>query len=236
MYNNIRKSQKKALKIFSKHAKNFALSGGTALELYYLHHRFSVDLDFFSTKFDAKEIDTLIREFEKYFNVSIKQESEITAAGKAKVRFYSLPLKEADRPLKIDFIEDTIFDNPDIKDLNGIRVYSAENIYLQKIAAITGTSFKVDYLGREIMQGRLEARDVFDVYMLSKKIRPLHLFLKKVPMHIQRGMVQWYRKFSRTEIKLALLELDIYESKFNSKEMIIYLEKEIEKFVQETVQ
>lgn len=43
----IRKAQKDVLKVFAGKAKDFALAGGTALELYYLHHRFSADLDFF---------------------------------------------------------------------------------------------------------------------------------------------------------------------------------------------
>lgn len=235
MDKNIRKAQKDVLKVFSKYAGNFALSGGTALELYYLHHRFSVDLDFLSPKFNVKEIDAIVNEFKTYFKSDIKLENELMAGNKTRVRFYTMPLKYLERLLKIDFIEDVIFDSPDIENFKGVRVYAAENIYLQKIIAITGTRIKADNVGREIMQGRVEARDAFDIFMLSKKIKPLHLFLKKAPMHIQRGIVQWYRSFSRAELKLSLLELDIYESKFNSKEMIIYLEKEIEKFIQEAM-
>lgn len=235
MDKNIRKAQKEALKVFSKYAKDLALSGGTALELYYLHHRFSVDLDFFSRKFDIKEIDSIIKEFSKYFKTDIRLENEIIAENKARVRFYNMPLKYLERPLKIDFIEDVIFDSPVIENFDGVQVYAVENIYLQKIIAITGTRVKTNNVGREIIQGRVEARDAFDIFVLSKKIKPLHLFLKKAPMHIQRGIVQWYRSFPRAELKLSLLELDIYEDKFNSKEMIIYLEKEIEKFIQETM-
>ena len=43
----IRQKQLEILKIFHKASKNFVLAGGTALELYYLQHRFSKDLDFF---------------------------------------------------------------------------------------------------------------------------------------------------------------------------------------------
>jgi len=85
------------------------------------------------------------------------------------------------------------------------------------------------------MQGRTEGRDAFDLYMLSRKIEPLYIFLKRSPGYVQRGIVQWYRRFSRTDLKLSLLDLDIYSRTFDSKEMIIYLEKQIEKFIQETV-
>jgi len=43
----VRRIQLKVLQEFSKLSKTFALSGGTALELFYLGHRFSKDLDFF---------------------------------------------------------------------------------------------------------------------------------------------------------------------------------------------
>jgi predicted nucleotidyltransferase component of viral defense system len=235
MDKNIREAQKEVLKVFSRHAENFALSGGTALELYYLHHRFSVDLDFFSPKYDIKEIDHLIKELQKILKTEIKLENELMSGNKAKVRFYAMLLKDPERSLKIDFVEDVIFDEPKIENFEGVRVYGTENIYLQKITAITGTRPNIDHIGREIMQGRTEGRDAFDLYMLSRKIEPLYIFLKRSPGYVQRGIVQWYRRFSRTDLKLSLLDLDIYSRTFDSKEMIIYLEKQIEKFIQETV-
>lgn len=86
------------------------------------------------------------------------------------------------------------------------------------------------------MQGRRQSRDVFDIYMLSKKIKPLHIFMKKIPAVLQRGMVHWYRAFSRQDLKLALLDLDIYDKKFNAREMVIYLEKEIKTFISEAIE
>ena len=43
----LRKVQLKILKVFSQFGETFALSDGSALELFYLKHRFSKDLDFF---------------------------------------------------------------------------------------------------------------------------------------------------------------------------------------------
>ena len=228
----LRKTQLKILKVFATKAKTFALSGGTALDLYYLHHRFSVDLDFFSPKYDFKEIDSIVAGFKKHAD-AVNLESEFIAGGRARVRFYSIRLKEARRLLKIDFVEDVLFERPDIRKFERVPVYGVENIYLQKIVAIVGTRLGENGVGREIISGRKEARDVFDVYMLSKKIRPLHTFLHKVPRQTQRGMVQWYRSFSRQELKLALLDLDIYDRKFDAKEMVVYLEDEIKKFMKE---
>jgi predicted nucleotidyltransferase component of viral defense system len=235
MDTKIRDTRKHILNVFSKEARHFALAGGTALELYYLRHRFSADLDFFSPKYDVTEIQNLISAFEKQVNKKIRLESELTAGGKAKVIFYTLPVKGSNRPLKIDFVEDVLFKKPVIRKIKGVRVYSVEDIYLQKIAAISGTQPEIDEVGRHIMEGRKEPRDVFDVYMLSKKIQPLHIFLKNVPSQLQKGIVHWYRTFSRQGLKLALIDLDIYEMNFNSKEMIVYLENEIKQFIKEVI-
>lgn len=231
MNSQIRKAQQLILKVFSKEARDFALAGGTALELFYLHHRFSLDLDFFSPKYDASEINNLVSAFKRHVNKKIKLESDFVAAGKARVKFYTMPVKGSPRPLKMDFVEDVLFEKPKTQKIKGLRVYSVENLYFQKICAIAGISPVIDEVGRLITQGRREARDAFDVYMLSKKIQPLHIFLKNVSSQFQRGMVHWYRTFSRQELKLALIDLDIYDKKFNSREMIIYLEDEIKQFI-----
>lgn len=232
----VRKAQYSVLDIFSKKAKDFALAGGTALELFYLKHRFSADLDFFSPEYNLKEIEGIVSSLRESFRKSrVKFEAEFTAPNRARVKFFSVITNDSKRALKIDFVEDVIFSKPVIRKFKDIRVYSAKNIYLQKIAAVTGTLPKSDDIGRQFMEGRREARDVLDIYMLSKKVQPLHVFLKTVPSQFQRGMVHWYRIFSRQDLKLSLLDLDIYDKKFNSKEMIIYLENEIKQFISEVL-
>lgn len=230
MDSRLRESQSDVLRAFSKETCGFALAGGTALELYYLHHRFSADLDFFSPKYDLSRIHRLVSLFEKHTHRKIKLESEQTAGAMAKVRFYTMPVRGSNRPLKIDFVEDVLFKKPVIRRIQGVRVYSAENIYMQKITAISGTQPILDNVGRQVLEGRREARDVFDLYTLSRKVRPLHRFLPEAPVLWQKGLVHWYRTFSRQELKLALLDLELYDKQFNSGEMIRYLENEIRQF------
>src|SRR4030042_2299935 len=177
MDKKIRDKQKQILKVFAKNPGNFALSGGTALELYYLRHRCSADLDFFSPKYDIKEIEKLIGLFRKETGSSIKFGTEFITPGKARVRFYELKITGHTRPLKMDFVQDVVFDKPAIKRFKGVPVYAVENIYLKKIFTMTGTVLGQDELGREITQGRRQAREGFDIYMLSKEIQPLHKFL-----------------------------------------------------------
>lgn len=231
----IRNTQLKILKIFSKHTKNFALSGGTALELYYLKHRFSRDLDFFSPKYDLKEIKDLILAFSKGIGKPIKLENEFMANNRARVQFYVVPVKNSPFPLKIDFIEDVFFNKPTIKKPEGIPVYDVKHIYFQKIVAVTGTQLIENDTGRKITTGRREVRDTVDIYFLSQKIKPLHRFLKTLSGEQRRGMVQWYRSFSRQEFKLGFLDLDLYDKKLDASQVIIYLEDEIKKFISEAV-
>lgn len=163
-------------------------------------------------------------------------ESDLIAANRAKARFYTVPVKNSRRPLKIDFVEDVLIDQPEIREIEDVRVYSAENIYFHKIAAIAGTRVEFDETGRRFMEGRGEARDVFDLYMLSEKIKPLHMFLRDVPAPWQKRMVHWYRTFSRQDLKLALIDLGIYDAKFSSSGMISRLESEIKEFMKEVVE
>jgi len=231
MDKEIRQAQKKFLKTFAKSASSFALAGGTALELYYLKHRFSVDLDFFSPHYNLKEIDKIISFAQKYFGSKMILENELNIASKARVRFYTANIKKTSRPLKIDFVEDVFLEKPVIRKFEGVSVYSVEDIYYQKIAAISGTVPQIDEIGRQTLMGRRKARDVFDIYILSKEIKPLSEFLKTIPKNFQRGVIHWYRTFSRKEFQLEFLDLDIYDRKINSKEIIIYLEEQIKKFI-----
>ncbi len=223
-------AQDRVLAVFAREAAHFALAGGTALERYYLHHRFSWDLDFFSVQYPLSEIERLTAAFKKQVDKRLKLESEFLSGGHAKVRFYSMPVLGASRPLKIDFVEDVLLAKPVIRKVKGVRVYGPEAIYLQKLAAIAGTRPEVDEAGRVIHEGRNEARDVFDLYMLSRKIMPLHVFLKGVSPNYQKGMIHWFRTFSRHDLKLAVLDIERYDDGFDSREMIAHLEKEIDLF------
>ena len=231
----ITEAQNRVLQVFAREASRFALAGGTALERYYLHHRFSWDLDFFSPVYDLAEINRLTAAFKKQVDPRLKLEAQLMAGGQAKVRFYSMPVRGASRPLKIDFVEDVLIKTPDIQTIRGVRVYGTPSIYLQKVAAIAGIRPAMDAVGRVVQEGRNEPRDAFDLYMLSKKVSPLHLVLAKVDSHYQKGMIHWYRTFSRHDLKLGLLDIEIYDPGFDAREMIGHLENEIRLFAKDII-
>ena len=52
--------QEKVLKALEGKIDNFYLAGGTALSLFYFHHRQSDDLDFFTQEFNQDMINKII--------------------------------------------------------------------------------------------------------------------------------------------------------------------------------
>lgn len=231
----IREAQLKLLKVFSKESETFALSGGTALELFYLKHRFSKDLDFFSPKYSFAEIDKLIVEFNKCLGKKIKLENELIIEGKARVRFYTVNLKGAESPLKIDFVEDVVFKKPVIRKFDHIPVYDVRNIYHQKILTLIGTKMGLDETGKEVTTGRRESRDIVDLYYLSKRVCPLHKFIRKFPSYYKRGLIYWYRTYSRHDFKVEVIDLDIYDKEFDVSDVIKHFDTEIEKIIEEAM-
>lgn len=232
----IRDMQMKVLNVFaSSKAGGFALAGGTALELFYLKHRFSKDLDFFARDYDTRQIDHLVETFGKIPGVKIKPESEFVSATSARVKFCLLSQKGLPKPLKIDFVEDVITHEPTIRKFEGIPVYGSKDIYLHKIAAIAGTRALTDATGRQVMSGRNEARDAIDLYYLSKKVMRLAKFLEKLPSIYQTGMVHWYRTYSRHDFNMAFLDENLYDEKLTPREVIKRLDDEIKSFIGEAV-
>jgi len=227
----LRSFQLEVLDIFKGIKSSFALAGGTALEIYYLQHRFSLDLDFFSATFNKNEIKKIVSAFRRLPGASLKMENEVRIGRAASAIFYTLSKKGLKRPLKVDFIEDNLISRPKIVKFGGVPVYSVKDIYAQKIYAVSGTAMRYDDAGRDFFEGRKESRDIFDIYMLSKKVMPLHKFVEEMPRQAQRGLLHWYNTFSRHDFKIGLIDLDIYEKDFNSQEILIYLEGEVKKFI-----
>ena len=61
MDNGIREIQQKVLQSMADiDGHLFALAGGSALEIFYLNHRFSRDLDFFTRRYDGNEIEEIV--------------------------------------------------------------------------------------------------------------------------------------------------------------------------------
>jgi len=126
-------------------AKNFFLTGGTAISVFYFHHRSSEDIDLFSTSFqDLKTVDiTLRRIFKK--DIALIQSSP---------EFYSYLIKG----VRVDLVFDplSVIEERPLTDLEvGKKIFidTLANISSNKLSAIVS---------------RFEPKDIADFYFISK--------------------------------------------------------------------
>ena len=140
-------------------AYDFYLTGGTALSRFYLNHRYSDDLDFFSLyKTDFLDnVKEIITKFKDKFSL----ETRVMAADFVQVyihrdAFHEKYREQFQAKLKIDFVNEN--EIPRFGDLASFKVFSRvdnlRNILSNKITAIT----------------RIEPKDVADIWFICKNL------------------------------------------------------------------
>lgn len=127
---------------------NFYLTGGTALSAFYLNHRFSDDLDFFSEqKFDNQIIFTLMEEWGKKDKFNFQSNFvEVTYV-------FNLIFPDK-RNLKIDFAYYPYKRIEEGQIVDGVRIDSLTDIAINKLLVVTQRS---------------EIKDFVDLYFLLEK-------------------------------------------------------------------
>jgi len=181
---------------------DYYLTGGTALAFYY-NHRFSEDLDFFTQKY----LDNAPRQIMNFIlektGFSYQLDAEQSRVGFVKMKVYSLKLDKGCN-LKIDMVQDYA------ENINAIRngLHSLDDIYYRKILATIGTTSNKSKTGRLIPTGRQSAKDLFDIYYLSKKHKSISkFFLEYFSYDKAEPLFVWYRGFNRTNLKIELMDL-----------------------------
>jgi predicted nucleotidyltransferase component of viral defense system len=223
--------QKKVLEALSNRIDDFYLAGGTALSLYYFHHRESLDLDFFTKNFDRSRIEGIIETLEGALSKKSELLSEQASKEKVRIAVYLLLLSRSQR-LKIDFVEDYVELIIRPKKINGIKVLSLEDIFLRKIFAASGTRQVIDETGRPAAKGgRHEAKDFYDLYCLSTVFIPLSDFsFKYGSPQIREALIRWFRSYDRMDMKSGVLSLKLTK-KVDYKDMERHFKKEIDKII-----
>ncbi len=187
----------------------FYLAGGTALSMCYFQHRASYDLDFFTQSFSQKRIKACVDDLAGKINGTIELVEQNLGDDFAKIMVYRIALDDGGL-CKLDFVEDSFALMNRCKRVDGVDVLSLEDIYIRKIAAIAGTVQKQGIIGKDMMVGgRQEAKDLYDIYILSSIFLPLSTFVKMIqakPVMIE-GIIQWYQLFDRMQMKTGLLDL-----------------------------
>lgn len=128
----------------------FYLSGGTALSEYYLHHRFSEDLDFFTQE------ELVIEEIKKFIK-SISRKNKIKkieiSHGFGLYTFFLTPEK-TNIKYKIDFGQYPFPNINKLNEINGLRIESLFDIAVNKVHTIAF---------------RPRLRDFIDVYFILQE-------------------------------------------------------------------
>ena len=143
--------QQKILLDFKKSnlSKKFYLSGGTALAEFYLQHRFSEDLDFFT----QDELD--LEQLKKFIN-SVAKKNKITEVEYQRgFGLYTFFLKDKDKNLihKIDFGQYPFAPIEKVKNYDGVLVESLFDIAVNKTQTIAF---------------RPRLRDFIDLYLITQ--------------------------------------------------------------------
>jgi len=144
--------QKKALLLFKKSplSKNFYLAGGTALSEYYLHHRKSEDLDFFSQ--DELSIES-IKRFSRSISSEIPLDKIEYQHGYGLYTFFFYPVGEVAK-YKIDFGQYPFGTIEPLKDIDGVFTESLYDIAVDKAHTVSI---------------RPRFRDFVDLYLILQK-------------------------------------------------------------------
>lgn len=223
------------LKKLSKKIDEFYLAGGTALAKYYFQHRDLYDLDFFTQNYSTKQVEEAVNFLKKETGKAMKLINESKGERFVKMRIYELAVTHNDF-LKIDFVEDVQPILKPFKEVDGIKVLSLDDIYLRKIFAVSGALVSSDEVGRrQIVGGRQEVKDLYDLYILSITYSNLSIFASNKCEALQKeGLIQWSHSYNRMEMKTELMELKTANAiDFGSIER--HFKKEIENLIQQMV-
>jgi len=166
--------QKEFLSAFfsSPLGNKFFLSGGTALAEFYLKHRVSQDLDFFTLDQNL-DFDFVNAEINKIANaLKLKTKHQVSSAT-----FLQYIFQSKKETLKIDVVKDVPVHFGKIKKVKRLRIDSLENIAAGKLLAIFG---------------RTDAKDFIDFYFLIKKKKLSFKTLFKKAKKKDLGLNEFY--------------------------------------------
>jgi|Deesub1362A_J573_1020465.scaffolds.fasta_scaffold00230_57 predicted nucleotidyltransferase component of viral defense system len=228
--------QDKVLKTLSYKIDDFYLGGGTALSLFYFHHRVSIDLDFFTPGFSYKRIDEIASHLKTTLRKDIELAAQSLERDRARVVVYYIYFTQRST-LKIDFIEDVFGLIKEPKIVDGIKVLSLEDIYLRKIHALIGTLPVFNNTWRKrLAGGRTEAKDFFDLYFLSHTFMPLCEFVDRYgsPV-IKEGIITWYRTYDRMAIIDGIPRLKT-DKKVDYRSMERHLREEVDRIIEREIE
>ena len=153
---------------FAKEQKlkdRFYFGGGTALNVFYLQHRYSDDLDFFAKKeFDQSLIIKFLNQFVKKNNISLKMTKKETVLW--------FELEKDKQKLKVDFLD---FPYKRIEKgmvYQGVEIDSEKDIGANKILIINLENNPKDYVDLYFLLKKFTIWDLIYAVEAKFKIQP----------------------------------------------------------------
>lgn len=139
--------------------KHFYLTGGTALAEFYLNHRYSDDLDFFTASENV--IPQIANEL---LEVARKTDSQLTF-GKRFETFMEVFFEKGSESVKIDFAKDIPF-----------RLQ--QTVYNKEFGIIVDNVLDIACNKLSALFDRHDAKDFVDIYFIDKEIMPFEKVYK----------------------------------------------------------
>jgi predicted nucleotidyltransferase component of viral defense system len=231
----IKTQQLQVLQSLAGQIDDFYLVGGTALSLFYFDHRESEDLDFFTKNFSPERVVQIIDYLKNKLSAVIDLKADnLSDTNQIKVMVYNLQMEG--RVIKLDFVEDVLPLIHPFQRKNGVNVLSVEDIYLKKIYAVGGFAVGLNEVGRiKFEGGRQKAKDLFDLYYLSKEFLNLSEFVRRYcDQPRKEAVIRWFRKFDRVEIKMDLTDIKTRE-KVEFRDMDRHFKEEVDRILLEEI-
>lgn len=138
--------------------QHFYLTGGTALSAFYLKHRYSDDLDFFTHQASLDGVSQLIRSATGRLGVNPVQ----LQRSPGFLRY------ELNGELKIDFVSDVAFRVGVPEHIDSFVIDTIKNIAVNKVCAILGRLDAKDYVDLFFIQNEYQF-DVFELLSLGQQ-------------------------------------------------------------------
>lgn len=178
MTHSLHKAQDAILdKVFSNLVQigipNCILAGGTALARYYLHHRVSYDLDFFvGGDLSPEKLSIALGRIG--INLS---DVQFESGGVFAHQLHGYANLD-ESTVKISFVEDVYEGMWPKKHFGNMITEEIGGLYHRKLRTISGSGY-----GKSTKGARQTARDLFDAYVLSSQVQPIHSFLDESNQH-----------------------------------------------------
>jgi len=202
----------------------------------------SYDLDFFAVDFRPDEIAAAMESLSKAWPNPPESKGVAVSSDSARIQQFFLPLHisaDFDR-LKLDFVED-VYPDPKVKRIQGMPVYGEESLYARKIYAVAGSDSKTTEIGAKVPAGRRVARDLVDIYFLSKRVRPLHEFILDgmgrniFDDALPRRLVVWSKRFGREDFLHEYIDMDLYERPDPRTDIFRHIDDELKRLLERVV-